>query len=332
VQRGLPRIAIVNDIAGVAEVQVRLLRAAGYEVDFLALPMLGAAWGPRAKAACLPLRLLMYLPVAARLRRRDYDVVHVHFASQGIVAMGSGKPLVIHAHGSDLHLNLHRPLVWWITQRVLRRASHIFYVTPNLRSYLAGFESRAELLGNPIETHLFEGAEPPAQVRRALVFARLEEIKGVGEIFANAREIGSEVHLAALDWGPGAASYRERDGQFVEFLPAVAHDEVPSLLDGFDIVIGQMHLGVPGLCELEAMARCRPVIMRLEKSLYPMEPPPVVHVETGADIAAAVRMLRDSPETARRIGVAGQEWVKRHHSPDQTLAALKHTYEELRQH
>src|SRR5438128_11443199 len=101
----LPRIAIVNDIAGVGRAETALLREAGYDVEFFDLPTLGASWPPLAKAITMPFRLAAYLPIIVKLRRGSYDFLHIHFVSQGVVGLAVGKPYFIHAHGSDLHRN-----------------------------------------------------------------------------------------------------------------------------------------------------------------------------------------------------------------------------------
>src|SRR3989442_13328032 len=71
----LARIALVHDIAGVANTQARLLRDAGHEVDQIALSEVGATWSWPAKAITIPIRLAAYLPVVARLARTRHDVV-----------------------------------------------------------------------------------------------------------------------------------------------------------------------------------------------------------------------------------------------------------------
>src|SRR5712691_6521474 len=136
---GVARIAIVNDIAGVAQLEVAGLRRVGWEVDFYDLPKPGATWPVWAKALALPMRLAMYLPVVLRLRRGRYDLVHVHFVSQGIVGAASGRPFFLHAHGSDLHLNMRNALMRWWSRAWMNRARGIFYVTPNLAGFVAAF-------------------------------------------------------------------------------------------------------------------------------------------------------------------------------------------------
>ena len=88
----MARIALVHDVAGVAAIQAELLRRAGHQVDQISLPAYGAGWRWPAKAVAMPLRLAAYLPVIAKLRGTDYDVIHIHWLSHGIVGVLARRP------------------------------------------------------------------------------------------------------------------------------------------------------------------------------------------------------------------------------------------------
>src|SRR2546421_4677624 len=148
-------------------VQAELLRRAGHEVDEIPLPRAGATWNWPAKSVALPFRLAAYLPTINRLRSRKYDVVHVHWLSHGIVGVLSGREFFAQAHGSDLHLNLGNPVYRWVTRLVLQHAKAVFYVTPNLKTYLTGYEGKAVYLPNPVDLRgIAAGFAPPARVEQ----------------------------------------------------------------------------------------------------------------------------------------------------------------------
>src|SRR5438874_4061480 len=128
----MARIALVHDIAGVATVQAELLRGAGHDVEQIALPTHGASWKWPAKALAVPVRLAAFVPTILKLRRGRYDIVHIHFLSQGVVGVLAGVPFFAQAHGSDLHTNLENPAYRRVTRSVLEKAKKVFYVTPNL--------------------------------------------------------------------------------------------------------------------------------------------------------------------------------------------------------
>ncbi len=319
------RIALVHDIAGVARVQARLLREAGHDVDQIALSELGASWKWPAKALVIPLRVAAYLPAIGKLRGNHYDVVHIHWLSQGIIGLMIRRPFFAQAHGSDLHLNMANPMLRRLTRAVLEKAAMVFYVTPDLPAHAAGFEEKLRYLPNPIEVD--DDIElPPTKLATAVIFTRLAPVKGVDRIFPAAERLHSSIELTALEWGPLAGEYARRYGKLVRFVRPVRHDEVGSFLRRFDIVIGQMHAGSLGLSELEAMAAGRPVITGIDWSLYPEDPPPVIAAKDADGIVAAVEKLRNDAGELARLSRDGREWVRRNHGYARHLQLLEAAY------
>jgi len=83
-----------------------------------------------------------------------------------------------------------------------------------------------------------------------------------------------------------------------------------------------MKLGILSLSELEAMARGRVVFMRLDRSLYADDPPPVIDVSDGSALVDAVRRLQGDPDEFRRVSDAGRKWVAGHHGLESYLKVL----------
>lgn len=322
----VPRIGIVNDVAGVGSLQARLLRAAGFSVDFIDLPKPMGSWPLYAKFLTSPVRLATYIPIIWRLRRGADDWLHIHFVSQGFIGILAGKPYFVQAHGHDLHTNMSNPVLRWLSRLSMRKARAIFYVTPDLSRNLDEFRFKAYFLPNPLEPAFFDGVQPPAKLRNVLFFTRLYPIKGPGEVFEAAPALSELVSITAISWGPMSAALSAKYGRFVKFIQRVPHNQVPSMIDDFDAVIGQMKLGILSLSELESMARGRVVFMHLDRSLYPDDPPPVVDVEDGAGLVAAIRHLQHDPDEMRRLSDAGREWVARNHSVKSYIKLLRTVY------
>lgn len=321
----MARIALVHDIAGVAGVQARLLREAGHDVDQISLPELGASLKWPVKALAIPLRLAAYLPAIGKLRGNHYDVVHIHWLSQGIVGLLIGRPFFAQAHGSDLHVNMRNPVLRRLTRNVLEKAKLVFYVSPDLPAYAPGFDVKLRYLPNPVDVG--DSAEPPpTQLRTAVIFTRLAPVKGVDRIFPAAERLSRSVELTALEWGPLAGEYAQRYGRLVRFAQPFQHGEVASFLRQFDLVIGQMNAGSLGLSELEAMAAGRPVITGIDWSLYPEDPPPVIAAHDADGIAAAVERLRGDAKELARLSREGREWVRRNHGFARHLQLLEAAY------
>ncbi len=323
----MARIALVHDVAGVAAVQADLLRGAGHDVDQIALPMIGSSWKWPVKAIALPVRFAAYLPAIIRLRTGKYDVVHIHWLSHGIVGVLAGRSFFAQAHGSDLHLNLNKPVYRWVTHLVLKKANKIFYVTPNLLTYLKDVESKSLYLPNPVDTvEVGRQLAPPSEVSKVLIFTRLDPIKGVNRIFSAVERMSRNVELTALDWGPLAGEYVRKYRPWVSFVKTIPHVGVGAFLRQFDVVIGQMLQGSLGLMEIEALAAGRPLITGIDWSLYPQDPPPVVAAADEEGIADAVERLRNAPEELAELSRKGRDWAIRNHSFSHHLRLLEAAY------
>jgi glycosyltransferase involved in cell wall biosynthesis len=323
----MARIALVHDVAGVAAVQADLLRSAGHEVDQIALPSYGATWKWPAKALALPVRLAAYLPVVKRLRRTRYDVVHIHWLSHGIVGVLAGRAFFAQAHGSDLHVNAGKPVYGRVIRSVLKHADKIFYVTPNLRSYLKDVEHKSFYLPNPVDTGDIERrVAPPTSVSKALIFTRLDPIKGVDLIFPAVEKLSQVVKVTAFDWGPLAKDYERDYGRWVQFVKPIPHADIPEFLAGFDVVVGQMRQGSLGLMEIEALAAGRPLITGIDWSQYPDDPPPVIAASGPEGVAAAVERLRSAPGQLAELSLNGRRWAIRNHGFSHHLELLESAY------
>ncbi len=323
----MARIALVHDVAGIAKIQAKLLREAGHEVDEITLPQTGASWGWPAKAAAIPIRLAAYLPAINRLRKTQYDVVHIHWLSHGIVGVLAACPFFAQAHGSDLHLNLSNPVYRWVTRSVLNKAKTVFYVTPNLREYMKGYDAKLRYLPNPVDVDAIAPEfQAPTQVKKVLVFTRLDPVKGIDHIFPAAERLTTAVELTALNWGPLAREYVRSYGRWVRFVSPVPHSEVGAFLQMFDVVIGQMKQGILSLMEIEALAAGRPLITAVDPILYADDPPPVIGASGPAEIADAVEELKANPHELERLASEGREWVCRNHSYANHLQLLESAY------
>jgi glycosyltransferase involved in cell wall biosynthesis len=319
------RIALVHDVAGVAAVQARLLRGAGHDVDEIPLSTFGARWKWPAKAVALPLRFSAYLPAVSRLKREKYDVVHIHWLANGIVGVLAGGPFFAQAHGSDVHRNLDNPVYRWVTNPVLRNAKAVFYVTPNLPAYMAGYREKLVYLPNPVDLDDPPGPAP-SRVSKVLIFTRLDPIKGVDRTFPAVERLSKVAEVTALDWGPLSKEYVRKYQGSVTFVETIPHAEVGAFLGRFDLVIGQMKQGILSLMEIEALGAGRPVITGINWSLYPDDPPPVIAASGPDAIAAAVEKLREDSAELARLSREGREWAVRNHGYAHHLGLLETAY------
>jgi glycosyltransferase involved in cell wall biosynthesis len=244
-----------------------------------------------------------YLELLRRtLRASRPDVVYAHFlVPSGLIAALAGRaPLVVTAHGRDVRNVGAIPGVGLATRLVVRRAAAVVavsgYLREELEAKLPEARGKTEVVGSGVDLERFQpsprkdGAGPAF-----LCVGGLTERKNVvrlAEAFASLGEgsltfVGDGPLRAALDGRPG-----------VRLAGTVAHDRIPELIAGADVVCQPSLVEPLGQALLEAMACGRPVVATRVGG-----PPEFVVPEAGAlvdpmdvaDIAAGLRRAASLP-------------------------------------
>jgi glycosyltransferase involved in cell wall biosynthesis len=129
-----------------------------------------------------------------------------------------------------------------------------------------------------------------------------------------------------MRWGPLAEDYARRYAGVVRFVDPVSHDRVGDFLATFDLVVGQMEQGALGLSELEAMAVGRPLIVGIDRGMYPGDKPPVVSSYDPDELIAQIERLSDDSRRLENLSREGRAWVRRNHGPETQLRLLESAY------
>ncbi len=247
-------------------------------------------------------------------RRVDADLLHAHWLPAGWVAKRSGRPYVVHLHGTDVELARHLP---WLARRVLRGARLVIAVSNDLAERARALGAvNVRVIPNGVEMPAHVGAEAePAEV---LYAGRLSPEKGVLELLDAAQGL----NLVVAGDGP----LRDR----VPFARGfVQHDELQQLYARAAVVACPSRREGFGVTCLEAMAHGRPVVATRVGGLLDL----VVDGETGivvpprdpAALRSALDRLLADPDLRRRLGMAGRDRARTHFSwervTDATLAA-----------
>jgi len=242
------------------------------------------------RAALLPAFLASFVR-AARRASRDADLVHAHWLPAGAVAMATGKPYIVHLHGSDVELAKRAPR---LARPILRRAETAVCVSSALAE-------EARRLGATDVDVIPNGVEPPkvvaeeAQPPEVLYAGRLAPEKGILELV----EAAEGLNLVVAGDGP----LRSRVPQAHGFVP---RDELARLYDRAAVVAcPSLREGFGVVC-LEAMAHGRAVVASAVGGLLDL----VVDGETGllvppgdvVALRAALERLLGDRELRRRLG------------------------------
>ena len=101
--------------------------------------------------------------------RRGADIVHIHYGPNGYYGWGARAPYVLHLHGSDVRVDLHRPAAGALMRRSLKGAAAVLYSTQDLAEAVEALRPDAQWLPNPLSLEALTGrGGEPTPVRPPL--------------------------------------------------------------------------------------------------------------------------------------------------------------------
>ncbi len=314
-------IAQVNDIAAVGGTLARAMTALGEDAVLIEPRRVGTGLRYPWKAVTLPFRGAALLGAALRVRRGGFDLAHVHYARFGFMGPLTGRPDVIHVHGTDIRGI--RPGSLWAreTAPFLRRAALVYYATPDLAEWVLPFRPDARFLPNPIETASFRplAAGDPARPNRRdlLVGVRLSPIKGLDEIVETLRLLAvrrPQTSITVVAQGEGLEQARLAAGPNAVVVARTSRDELPDLLRGHRLALGQFAVGAIGNYELEALSCGVPVVMRFDRGEAYATPPPIANAANAAAAAERICELLDDAAELDGLAALGPPWIDANHA------------------
>ncbi|MCA9829741.1 MAG: glycosyltransferase family 4 protein [Dehalococcoidia bacterium] len=316
------RICEINDIASVASELSASLRQRGHTVEFIQPRLVGGSLNWAVKPIVGPARAIEWAYLIRKVKAGNFDVVHIHYAYLGMLGVLGKFPFLLHCHGSDIRemTPYTRPMVG----RALAAAGHVFYATPDLRDAVLRMRADAEFLPNPVDTAIFRPLAPASASSGVFLCSSLTDIKGAVRMLAACSELAisrPDIQFTAIAGGDYTAQFAALPN--VRLIPHQPRAQLPHILSGHGVVLGQVFLGALGMAELEAMATARPVVAWFRFDNAYAEPPPMVRSVDGRDLAAAIARLVDDPEARDDLGRRARAWVERNHSLDAAARAVE---------
>lgn len=330
------RILYVHNINQVAGVYTRELHCRGHFTELYEPSLSGASAPLPVKLAMMPGRIFDMRHIVGKLNRNYFDVVHIHWASYGVLGPVGRIPFIVHCHGSDVRERLNHPFFRPVLTSIFQRAASVMCITPDLLPIVRSIRPDVIFSPAPVDTERFAPCEcnryDSGRPWTILLFARLDPEKGVDTAmqgiarFAQ-RHVGVRVQL--VDWGPLRKEYRQRYEDRFEFLPVVAASKVQHLIHSADVVVGQFALGAMGLSELQAMSCAKPVIASFcYNDAYPT-PPPLCQATTAEEVDDHLENLYQHPAVGTTLGRKAREWVIKHHCYRALAANLEELYQAI---
>ena len=318
-----PSVLHVNDAAFTAANLIAEARRRGQRWDFLPKAAPAQQWrGPvgQVRRAAIGGAWVARLAVAAR----RHDIVHVHSASTLAHSRLGARRYLVHCHGTDVRTAQYQP-AWRASVRAgLRDAEAVFYSTPDLAEHVLGHRADAVYLPVPIDVDEVARWAPPRDGRPSVFFAsRWSPDKGVATQLELARalvaELGRDVDVLGLDWGPRAA---DAAAAGVRLVPAGDHAAFLDRLTGAGVVLGQA-AGILAASELEALAAGAPLVVPAPLPLYDDAKPPV----HGGDVDSGVSAVRELlAGTRAHDPEAVRAWTRETHGVGSAVDIVSEVY------
>jgi glycosyltransferase involved in cell wall biosynthesis len=234
--------------------------------------------------------------IALKILRAKGDIYHVHYLLQDcyIATRLGKKPLIGHAHGSDLRTSLNHTVWGRIARHNVKHCDKILVSTPDILGIAKRHREDAEYLPNPVDAELFY-PKPASQhdgKKRVLIASDCNfAVKGTDIAIKALGQIKDEVEVSVIKNGLDFERTCELAlslGLSLKVLPRATHNELNEYFWNVDVVIDRFKLGSLGVVSLEAMACGRPVVTYVSSEFEEYVDFPLKDVVTEETVAIAV--------------------------------------------
>jgi len=233
--------------------------------------------------------------IAYRIAKTYADIYHVHYLLQDCyVALKLGKkPLIGHAHGSDLRSTLKHPLWGRIVRYNLKKCDKVLVSTPDILGIAKKFREDTEYLPNPVDAEIFYPKPVMKHEKKKVLIASDSNwsIKGTDIAIRALSKIKNEVDVSIIAYGVDlekTLSLANSLDLHINVLPKVSHEKMNEYYWNADVVIDRFKLGSLGMVSLEAIACGRPVVTYVSSEFPEYEEFPLKDVKTDEEVADAI--------------------------------------------
>jgi glycosyltransferase involved in cell wall biosynthesis len=273
--------------------------------------------------------------IALKILRAKGDIYHAHYLLQDcyIASQLGKKPLVGHAHGSDLRDEIKKRKWGWIIKHNLRKCTKILVAQPTILDTALKFNETAEYFPIPFDPQVFfpKPLQPERKEKSVFIASTHNfRIKGTGKFLKALASLSTPLKIKSLAGGKNFADAQQLARELslhVDFIPKVPHDKMNELYWESDLVLGSFSIGQLDTVAIEAMACGRPVVQSISRGFFkncPLEE--LENVEQSAEIIQ--RLLVDKKEREKRVE-SQLDYVTSTHSAPLLAERLLKLYNEL---
>lgn len=266
-----------------------------------------------------------------KILRAKGEVYHSNYLLQDCyIANRLGKkPLIGHAHGSDLRISLDHFAWGRIVRHNLKHCDKILVSTPDILGIAKRYREDAEYLPNPIDPELFypKPALKKGKRKKVLIASDLNwSVKGTDIAIKALSKIKEEVDVSIIQQGKDyekTTALASSLGLELKILRKASHEKVNEYYWDSDIVIDRFALGSLGMVSLEAIACGRPALAYISSKYPENKDFPLKDLRDEETIAETVSNLPS------KLWEKEQLFLKKYHDVKNIESRLLSIYQEL---
>jgi glycosyltransferase involved in cell wall biosynthesis len=269
--------------------------------------------------------------IAQNILRAEGDVYHVNYLLQDCyIASRLGKrPLVGHAHGTDVRRDLKQSAWKRIVQHNLKTCDAVLVSTPDILDAAKEYREETEYLPNPVDSSLFYPKPVKARKEKLRVLVASDsnwEVKGTNIAIRALAQLKNEVEVSLFHKGSDfdkTVALADSLGLHLNILPTTSHENMNKHFWNADLVMDRFKLGSLGMVSLEAIACGRPVLNFVSSDYPSYKDFPLKDVDSVEKLVAAIKDL--SP----KLWEAEYAYVKKNHDSHLIAKRMAEIYESV---
>jgi glycosyltransferase involved in cell wall biosynthesis len=214
--------------------------------------------------------------VAFKILRAKGDIYHAHYLLQDcyIASRLGKKPLIGHAHGSDLREEIKKKRWGWIIKHNLRKCNKILVAQPTILDTALEFNASAEYFPIPFNPKTFfpKPLKPEQEEKRVFIASTHDfRTKGTDNFLKALANLSVPVKIKTIASGKNLLEAKQLAGELglrVNFTDRVSHSEMNAFYWESDLVLGSFGIGQLDTVAIEAMACGRPVVHSVSRKCF----------------------------------------------------------------
>jgi glycosyltransferase involved in cell wall biosynthesis len=215
--------------------------------------------------------------IAIKILKSKGDVYHVNYLLQDcyIASKLGKKPLLGHAHGSDLREQIKKKKWSWIVKNNLRKCDKVIVAQPTILDKALEFNKTAEYFPIPFDPQIFfpKSIEKNHKQKRIFLASTHNfKIKGTDKLLEALASLKEPIKIKTISSGKNlkeAIQLARKLSLNIDFIPKVPHSKINELYWESDLVLGSSGIGQLDTVAIEAMACGRPVVHSIWKKFFP---------------------------------------------------------------